>query len=245
MHTSVLYEELTPAMLNERVKDCPVAYLPLGTLEWHSWHLPIGTDLIESFELFKIIADEIGGVVFPPLFLGPDITQEKDGKTYYGMEVFGTMGATKPYPIQQLPGSCYWVSNDVFKAIIDSVAHNAQRIGFKIIVGTGHCPSSDLFASMADDIKKKYDITLITPDMENPPVSFVPDHAAKVETSTIMYFRPELVHMENLSEKPEDYPLAISGDDPRNTASAQFGKENLDGVIKHLEKLIKKALSVL
>lgn len=245
MTEQVLYEELTPTMLKKRIEKCPVGYIPLGTLEWHSWHLPIGTDLIEARDLFKIVAEKVGGVVFPPLFIGPDITKVSNGKTYYGMEVFGTMGATKSYPLQELPGSCYWVENNIFKGVIDSIALSAQKNGFKILVGTGHCPSSDLFASMADEIKKKYDIILLTPDMGNPVVSFVPDHAAKVETSTIMYFRPELVHMENLSEKPEDYPLAISGEDPRFSANAEFGKDNVEAVINHLEQLIKKTLSVL
>lgn len=245
MNNSVLYHELTPTALNERIKACPVGYIPLGTLEWHCWHLPIGTDAIESYELFKMVAEEIGGVVFPPLFLGPDIQQEKDGKTYYGMEVYGTIGTSVPYPVQQLPGSCYWVSNEVFKGIIDGIAHNAQRNGFKILVGIGHCPSSDLFASMADEIKQKYDITVLTPDMGNPEVHFVPDHAAKVETSNIMYFRPELVHLENLSQNLDEYPLAIDGEDPRTTSSAELGKEVVIKVKAHIENLIKQALSVL
>lgn len=245
MDSSVFYSELTPKALAQRIEDCPVGYLPLGTLEWHSYHMPIGTDAIEAYDLFTLIAKEIGGVVFPSLFLGPDITQNIDGKDYYGMELFGTIGATKPYHIQQLPASCYWVPNEVFKSIIDCIAHNAQRVGIKILVGTGHCPSSDLFASMAKEIKEKYGITLLTPDMGNPKVSFVPDHAAKIETSNILFFRPELVHMENLSEDPNEYPLAISGEDPRGTASAECGKQVVQAVSEHLIKLIKKELSVL
>lgn len=245
MNSTVLYSHLTPNALKERIDKCPVGYLPLGTLEWHCYHLPIGTDAIESYDLFQLVAEELGGVVFPPLFLGPDITQNIDGKDYYGMELFGTIGATKPYPIQELPGSCYWVPNDVFKSIIDCIAHNAARIGIKILVGTGHCPSSDLFASMAEEIKKKYNITLLTPDMGNPETVFVPDHAARIETSNIMYFRPELVHMENLSSDLSQYPLAISGDDPRGTASPECGKKVVEEVKKHIIKLVKEALSVL
>ena len=245
MNNSVLYHELTPEALNRRIKNCPVGYIPLGTLEWHSWHLPIGTDAIESYELFKMTAQEIGGVVFPPLFLGPDISREENGVTYHGMEVYGTIGTRVPYPVQKLPGSCYWVPDDVFKSIIRGIAYNSQRVGIRILVGTGHCPSSALFASMEEEIKEKYNITLLTPDMGNPQVQFVPDHAAKIETSNIMFLRPELVHMENLSENPEDYPLAIDGDDPRTTSSSELGRETVSKVKTHLEKLIADALSVL
>ncbi|MFQ9258345.1 MAG: hypothetical protein ACLR4L_13500 [Gallintestinimicrobium sp.] len=42
----VLYEELLPEELVQRVQEMPVAYLPLGTLEWHGPHMPL--ELTES-----------------------------------------------------------------------------------------------------------------------------------------------------------------------------------------------------
>ena len=48
----VLYEELLPEELVQRVQEMPVAYLPLGTLEWHGPHMPLGADGIQSKELF-------------------------------------------------------------------------------------------------------------------------------------------------------------------------------------------------
>lgn len=56
------------------------------------------------------------------------------------------------------------------------------------------------------------------------------DHAAKWETSNMMYFYPELVHMEELGEgeinldmKP---PSGIGGLDPRKHASPRVGERN-------------------
>ena len=69
-HEKVLYEELTPSEFSTRLADCPVAYLPLGTLEWHSFHLPLGSDGIQSQEFFKRLAAEAGGIVLPMLFMG-------------------------------------------------------------------------------------------------------------------------------------------------------------------------------
>ncbi len=37
----VLYEELLPEECVQRIKEMPVAYLPLGTLEWHGPHMPL------------------------------------------------------------------------------------------------------------------------------------------------------------------------------------------------------------
>ena len=39
----------------------PVAFLPLGTLEWHGPHMPLGADGIQSKELFIELAGKMGG----------------------------------------------------------------------------------------------------------------------------------------------------------------------------------------
>ena len=68
----VLYEELTPTEFRERLAEAPVAYLPLGTIEWHGEHLPLGSDGLQSKEFFIKLAREAGGIVYPMLFMGPD-----------------------------------------------------------------------------------------------------------------------------------------------------------------------------
>ncbi|UCG36946.1 MAG: creatininase family protein, partial [Candidatus Bathyarchaeota archaeon] len=68
----VLYERLTPSEFQDRLEKAPIAYLPLGTLEWHGLHLPLGTDSLQSQAFFIKLAQRAGGIVLPPLFLGPD-----------------------------------------------------------------------------------------------------------------------------------------------------------------------------
>ena len=58
---SVLYTELAPQEFLERLNACPVAYLPLGTLEWHGPQLPLGTDLLEGQALFALAAQRLSG----------------------------------------------------------------------------------------------------------------------------------------------------------------------------------------
>ncbi len=77
----VLYEELLPEELVQRVQEMPVAYLPLGTLEWHGPHMPLGADGIQSKELFVRVAEKVGGVVLPMLFMGPDRIFHDGGKS--------------------------------------------------------------------------------------------------------------------------------------------------------------------
>ena len=83
----VLYEELLPEELVQRVQEMPVAYLPLGTLEWHGPHMPLGADGIQSKELFVRVAEKVGGVVLPMLFMGPDRIFHDGGKAFYGMDI--------------------------------------------------------------------------------------------------------------------------------------------------------------
>ena len=75
----VLYERLTPSEFQDRLKKAPIAYLPLGTLEWHGAHLPLGSDSLQSQAFFIKLARLAGGIVLPPLFLGPDEAKEIDG----------------------------------------------------------------------------------------------------------------------------------------------------------------------
>lgn len=88
----VLYEELLPEECVQRIKEIPVAYLPLGTLEWHGPHMPLGADGIQSKELFVRVAEKVGGVVLPMLFMGPDRLFDDRGTVFYGMDI-NTEGA--------------------------------------------------------------------------------------------------------------------------------------------------------
>lgn len=67
-YREVFYENLCPKGFRKRLDEMPIAYLPLGTLEWHGPHLPLGADGIQSKGLFKIMAEEVGGL-FCRLFL--------------------------------------------------------------------------------------------------------------------------------------------------------------------------------
>jgi creatinine amidohydrolase len=48
MSEETLYEKLTPVAYEARILKAPIAYLPLGTLEWHGPHLPLGSDHLDE-----------------------------------------------------------------------------------------------------------------------------------------------------------------------------------------------------
>ena len=66
----VSYELLRPEEVRARREQCPVAYIVAGALEWHSFHLPMGTDGIKAHAVCCEAALRHGGVVLPPFHLG-------------------------------------------------------------------------------------------------------------------------------------------------------------------------------
>ena len=104
MSQHVLYAELVPEEFRERVAEAPIAYLPLGTLEWHGDHLPLGANRLQAQGFFIELAQEVGGIVLPMLFLGPDSCEVIQGKYFHGMDIHAFVG-DQP---QQLDGSAYW-----------------------------------------------------------------------------------------------------------------------------------------
>jgi creatinine amidohydrolase len=70
MIKEVRYHMLRPAQIVERRPACPVAYIPIGTIEWHGVHNPLGSDTLQAEGLAVLCAQKEGGLVFPPLYYG-------------------------------------------------------------------------------------------------------------------------------------------------------------------------------
>jgi creatinine amidohydrolase len=238
----VLYERLTPSEFQDRLEKAPIAYLPLGTLEWHGLHLPLGSDSLQSQAFFIKLAQRAGGIVLPPLFLGPDEVKEVDGCEYYGMDIYGHL----PNAPQQLRGSAYWISPDLFLALFEAVLKQIYRAGFKIVVAHGHGPSTNLVIKNSRRLSKKFDLSIMTvwrnKNQRQPDMEFQYDHAATNETSIMMALHPDLVHIENLPKDNRKKPLAIIGKDPRIHASAKHGEGIIQLQLNRMENVLKDQL---
>jgi creatinine amidohydrolase len=213
----VHYAELLPHEFRARVAARPVAYLPLGTLEWHGEHLALGADALQAHSLFARAAGLYGGIVFPALFLGPDrIRREPDGRVLIGMDF-----SDKTSPPQQLDGSCYWVSRGLFLQLVEAVLAQAKRAGFKVVVADGHGPSRRAFREHAPGWEEQFGLHLLVPGyrIEGPWRSQV-DHAGKNETSLMVAHHPHLVDLTQLPADRAVWPLGVGGEDPRDATAA-------------------------
>jgi len=68
MQETVMYDQLLPAEFEHRMSQCPLVYIPIGSLEWHGQHLPLGTDTIKIQAICEEAARIGGGIVFPEVY---------------------------------------------------------------------------------------------------------------------------------------------------------------------------------
>ena len=239
---------MTPRIFRERIKTAPIAYVPLGTLEWHGEHLPLGSDGLQSKIFFESLAKEAGGVVLPMLYLGPDKHEIHDGIDYYGMDCGNFVeGEQYQYERQQFDGSAYWIDDDTFGTLLEATLHQLKRAGFRIVVMHGHGPSTAYASSHFEAWEEKYGLKFFNcwgyQDGEG--MGIMVDHAAMNETSLVMAMRPELVEMENLPEDLKEWPAGVGGKDPRTHASRELGEEIIGIQLQRMKEILKQALTEL
>jgi creatinine amidohydrolase len=70
MSREIRFQYLRPSQVVAERARCPLVFLPVGPLEWHGPHLPLGTDPLNSEEVSLRLAREVGGVVLPPSIWG-------------------------------------------------------------------------------------------------------------------------------------------------------------------------------
>lgn len=264
MTDHVLYTHLSPLEFQQRISRAPIAYLPLGTLEWHGAHLPLGSDGLQAEGFFIQLANEVGGIVLPLLFLGPDIFQVQQGKAYYGMDIAGF----PPGEPRQLEGSAYWINDTLFDQLLDAILFQLARVGFKIVVAHGHGPSTKYFRDKFIPQEQKYglrlfhcwrengndglgvqvysgsveDISLDVPEEDKDDIGIQTDHAGANETSLMMALYPTLVHIEALSTDSDVWPRAVIGKDPRSFASAEKGRHAIQLQSLRMANLLRTEL---
>lgn len=219
---SALYENLTPAEFRARLAAAPIAYVPLGTLEWHGEHLPLGSDGLQSRGFFERIAAEAGGIVLPMLFLGPDRRLAADPVDLIGMDYADTTVPPRP-----LEGSAYWVEDALFASMLDATVRALARAGFRIIVAHGHGPSTLAFRAAMPALEQRYNVRCHHCWLRDPKddgLGLMIDHAATNETSLMMALHPKLVRMDLAPADLNTVLTGVGGRDPRLHASAAHGE---------------------
>ena len=233
----VRFDELLPHQFRKRLARRPIAYLPLGTIEWHGEHLPLGSDAIQSEGLMVECARRMGGIVMPPIHLGPDRAKVDDqGKMLVGMDY-----AKSTTPPRQLDGSCYWIPPGLHQMIVDAILAQLKRTGFQAVFADGHGPSRWSWVERIEEREARFGLSLfgVTKEIRQAWRSQV-DHAGRNETSLMMHFRPHSVDLSQLAESRDEWPQGVGGEDPRD-ATAAYGKQCLEESVALVRRLFTEA----
>jgi tRNA pseudouridine38-40 synthase len=233
--TEVRWDRLKPRELAARLAVRNIAWWPLGTLEWHGHHLPLGVDALISEALMRRCAARFGGVVLPPLHLGPDRSEVRGGEQLIGMDI-----DEATTPAQKLPGNAYWVSEALFDEIVDAQLAQLKRAGIEAVFADGHGPSrwrwgATLLARAAKSGLRVYGVDKAA-EAAWPSQT---DHAARNETSMMLAAYPDLVDLAALDG--EDGRLGVAGADPAE-ATAEEGERCFGEAVAQVGAMLGVAL---
>jgi len=171
------YEQLRPDQLAHLVATTPVAYWPLGLIEHHGWHLPLGLDGIKAERACIRIAERTGGVLLPTMW-------------------WGAGGGH---------GEFHWTLYQSFDAAGSILACTLERLvafGFRaILLLAGHYPWRQALAQHVPPLQDAHPEVLFLwgTEMEIGGDLRLPgDHAAREETSYGLALLPEFVDLDAL-----------------------------------------------
>jgi creatinine amidohydrolase len=69
-----LIEEMTPQEIVAALKEVDTVIVPLGTVEQHGPHLPVGTDTLIPITVAKHVAEKTRILVAPPVYYGNSLS---------------------------------------------------------------------------------------------------------------------------------------------------------------------------
>jgi creatinine amidohydrolase len=186
---SARYEELTsPDFIQAVAKSGGTCVIPVGILEKHGPHLPLGTDLLDCRELSLRAAAKEYTIVFPQYYFG---------QIFEAKHQPGTIAYSTHLMLDLLQETC------------DELARNGIK---KIILVNGHGGNEQFlqyFCQVQLAAKKDYAVYLYDPSddtsvadaLKKMRKTVLDGHAGEEETSTMLAHRPDLVHLDRADDQ--------------------------------------------
>src|SRR3989339_1003082 len=210
------YEEMYPHEFKATFKKNSIAFLPLGSLEYHGYHNVLGLDSLKAWKICQLAAEKTGGIVFPQLYLGVDAWSDIDILKYSNKQF-----------------DCYHLDAKLYQEVLENYFYRMVKIGFKkIFVLAGHYPNVNIAKLAAKKYQNVKIIVVKEPDLIEESVG---DHAGKWETSLLMVLFPKLVNLK-LMEGKEDRLKAVDGEDPINS-TVKYGSDLLKKMVFRISEL--------
>jgi creatinine amidohydrolase len=247
----VRYEEMLPHEVVARREACPVAYLPLGGLEWHGEHLALGNDALKAHALCILAAERGGGMAFPPLWYGEPRDHTIMESDYDpGAKIKRKMRLSAANFKEGNLGNTFQEQVETYTKLVEYVFHQLRTLGFKAVcVLTGHYPLCAWARVAARRFNRKYADAKVYVGIEFHYVARSKlklaggDHAAKWETSYLMALRPDCVDMSVFLGRQEETLIGVGGKDPRITASKEVGRQGVELIVEGMNRKARRLLA--
>ncbi len=192
----VFLQEMTYNEVASKIEESAIVIIPVGSVEQHGLHLPLGTDLFIALEISRRVAEKTGSVVAPALWAG-------FSKEHMGFK--GTISLERETLIRVMHDVAKSLSYHGFKKIVVLNAHGGNDAPLR---------SAVLDINLDSDVKVLYIgpdelFSFLPPELRSELEEKMDLHAGVFETSIINLIRPDLVRRERKSRpnvKFEGFP---------------------------------------
>jgi creatinine amidohydrolase len=189
MAASVMWKELTAEELRAKAAADAIVILPVGSMEQHGPHLPVGVDTILTEGVCRAAAEQTAGDV--PVVVAPTL--------WCGMaEHHMTFGGTFTFDIP------------TYRAVLLAFLRSIERHGFtRVFIVNGHGGNTAALNAFLPDFARETGLRIFAAGyFDMPRADIAPlledqagvQHACEVETSLMMVVAPDLVRHERIAE---------------------------------------------
>ena len=262
---TVRYEEMLPHEIVAARKRKPVAYLPLGILEWHGEHCAVGLDGVKAHELCIRAAQRGGGVCMPVQFWGEDRESNVHDKNFDPRgRLADAMGLPHGFMADGHMNG-YLVS---YRQLLMHMLYQIKSLGFRVIFMLyGHYPLVYDAKPVAEQFNRENPDLRVYAGMEADPIADAlpagereqylrPEHdkhAGKWETSILKELRPELVDLARIAPE-RGAPITsiidpecgiVVAEDPRCDDLEQYGRKITAKIVEAMNLVCDRLLAEL
>jgi creatinine amidohydrolase len=257
-------ELMTPDEVVAARDAASVAYVPIGPIEWHGPHLPLGIDALHARAVAEGVAREVGGVVAPTLYAGSETVRPDTGPQSLEAVGLATGQRVVGMDFPEFPVRSVYFEESAFGLTVREVVRGLKDNGFELVVlvnGHGAVNHQRTLRRIATEESDERAAVLYAIAFLLSSPSDDPGHATRYETSLMLAMAPELVRVDLLPPSGESIPYQDFGiidgpafdgspadgfllperDDPRG-ASAEEGEQLLRDEVAAVAGQVRAAL---
>jgi creatinine amidohydrolase len=221
--------------------DFSIMLLPVGAVERHGDHLPLGTDAMTALYVAERVAEKVRGLLLPPVWYGSCMAMRGHRGTFD-------------------------VSQDVLATYVTEILREAWRNGARlVVVVNGHGGNTQALHYAARRVAGETELAVVVVDWwrdvaveERARLFARPGHAGEDETSAMLVIAGDLVDMEAAGEAEAStlpiriyhrgleeriYSKALTGD--ARLASREKGEKWLEAVVDEIASKVLEAARML